>query len=248
MHVRQFAADRARAWLAFWEAECPTIASINFTVPAPDRVGQQGDRLERYAGSASAKRRSTDKDPGLDGGVPKSAAGGSPSRKPAIADLEAAALKSDLVVVAAGKNDVRKISSGMRQKPVRGAAAGAGADLRHRHGAGAPSIRRLLQPDPDRPASILCSRHSTTSGPVRSWCSRAFPAADGLLGRRSSPEQHLEKSKWILDTFLPWEGARNRSSELTDATASCLRLRPTVRRRSAAAIGKHRARWRMPWC
>jgi Styrene monooxygenase A putative substrate binding domain len=31
-----------------------------------------------------------------------------------------------------------------------------------------------------------------------------------------TPEEHLAKSKWILDTFLPLEGKRCRDIELTD--------------------------------
>ena len=31
-----------------------------------------------------------------------------------------------------------------------------------------------------------------------------------------TPAEHLAKSKWILETFLPWEAERCRSIELTD--------------------------------
>ena len=47
-----------------------------------------------------------------------------------------------------------------------------------------------------------------------------------------TPEQHLERSsKWILDTFLPWEAERCRNVELTDANGILAgRFPPTVRK------------------
>ncbi len=46
-----------------------------------------------------------------------------------------------------------------------------------------------------------------------------------------TPEQHLERSLWILETFLPWEAARCRDVALTDPNGVLRgRLAPTVRR------------------
>jgi hypothetical protein len=46
-----------------------------------------------------------------------------------------------------------------------------------------------------------------------------------------TPAEHLAKSKWILDTFLPWEAERCRSIELTDANGLLTgAVAPTVRR------------------
>lgn len=53
----------------------------------------------------------------------------------------------------------------------------------------------------------------------------------GLLGRRRHAEEHLAKSKWILETFLPWEAERCRDIELTDDNGTLVgRFPPTVRR------------------
>jgi Styrene monooxygenase A putative substrate binding domain len=47
----------------------------------------------------------------------------------------------------------------------------------------------------------------------------------------TTPQEHLAKSKWVLDTFFPWEADRNRESELTDANGILVgRFAPTVRR------------------
>jgi hypothetical protein len=46
-----------------------------------------------------------------------------------------------------------------------------------------------------------------------------------------TPEQHLAKSKWILDTFMPLEGERCRNVELTDDNGILAgRFAPTVRK------------------
>lgn len=47
----------------------------------------------------------------------------------------------------------------------------------------------------------------------------------------TTPEEHLAKSTWILETFLPWEAERCRNVELTDPNGILTgRLAPTVRR------------------
>ena len=47
----------------------------------------------------------------------------------------------------------------------------------------------------------------------------------------ASPSQHLERSKWILDTFLPWEAERCGNVELTDANGILAgAFAPTVRK------------------
>ena len=50
-------------------------------------------------------------------------------------------------------------------------------------------------------------------------------------GECDSPAEHLAKSKWILDTFLPWEAERAKNVELTDANGILAgRFAPTVRK------------------
>jgi hypothetical protein len=50
-------------------------------------------------------------------------------------------------------------------------------------------------------------------------------------GDVTTPAEHLAKSKWILDTFMPWEAERCRSIELTDENGVLAgRFPPTVRK------------------
>ncbi|MBS2614676.1 FAD-binding oxidoreductase, partial [Salmonella enterica subsp. enterica serovar 1,4,[5],12:i:-] len=50
-------------------------------------------------------------------------------------------------------------------------------------------------------------------------------------GDVKTPEQHLERSRWILDTFVPWEAERCRDIALTDDNGILAgRFAPTVRK------------------
>ncbi len=45
-----------------------------------------------------------------------------------------------------------------------------------------------------------------------------------------TPAEHLARSKWVLDTFVPWEGERSRDVSLTDDGGVLTgRFAPTVR-------------------
>ena len=47
----------------------------------------------------------------------------------------------------------------------------------------------------------------------------------------ATPAEHLAKSRWILETFMPWEAERCRSLELTDDNGILTgRFPPTVRK------------------
>jgi hypothetical protein len=72
----------------------------------------------------------------------------------------------------------------------------------------------------------------TTTGPCEIMVLEGVPGGpmdcwEGI----SSPAEHLAKSKWILDTFLPWEAERAKNVELTDDNGILSgRFAPTVRK------------------
>jgi hypothetical protein len=72
----------------------------------------------------------------------------------------------------------------------------------------------------------------TTTGPCEIMVFEGIPGGPmDCWGDAKSPEQHLEKSLWILDTFLPWEGERCRNVALTDDMGILSgRFPPTVRK------------------
>ena len=61
-------------------------------------------------------------------------------------------------------------------------------------------------------------------------------------GDVTTPEEHLAKIEWILETFLPWEAERCRDVELTDDNGILAgRFPPTVRKPVGAAARRARS-------
>jgi hypothetical protein len=217
--------------LNLWDAECPTIDSINFTAPAPDGSGNKAidwnGRLDRPAQSvdqrvkypawmAQFERR---------GGILEIKDAG-------IADLETYAAASDLTIVAAGKGDVSRLferdaEKSPFDKPQRALA------LTYVHG---------MTPRPDHSAvnfnlipgigEYFVFPALTLSGPCEIMVLEGIPGGPMDCWKDvTSPAEHLARSKWILDTFLPWEAERCRNVELTDANGILAgAFAPTVRK------------------
>jgi hypothetical protein len=72
----------------------------------------------------------------------------------------------------------------------------------------------------------------TTTGPCEIMVFEGVPGGPmDCWGDVTTPAEHLAKSKWILETFMPWEAARCADVELTDANGTLVgRFPPTVRR------------------
>ena len=202
--------------LNFWDKTCPTVDSISFTVPAPDGSGAKAidwnGKLDKPAQSVDQRV----KFPAWMAEFEKR--GGRLTIKEAgVADLEdlREALRSRHRRGRQGR-DRQAVRTRRREIAVRQAAAGAGADLCARHDAARRTFRRQFQSDPDgrrifrlsrahrqRPCEIMVLE-GIPGGPMDCWSDVKTPA------------EHLGKSKWILDTFLPWEAERCRAIELTD--------------------------------
>jgi hypothetical protein len=217
--------------LNFWDKTCPTVDSINFTVPAPDGSGAKAidwnGKFDRPAQSVDQRVKIPawmDEFTRYGGRLTIHAAGGG--------DLEHYAEDSDLVIVAAGKGEIaalfeRDAEKSTFDKPQRALA------LTYVHG---------MTPRPEH--SAVCFNliptvgeyfvfpALTTSGPCEIMVFEGFPGGPMDCWRDvKTPAEHLAKSKWILDTFLPWEAERCRSIELTDANGLLTgAVAPTVRR------------------
>jgi len=217
--------------LNFWDKECPTVDSINFTVPAPDGSGNKAIEwnglLDRPAQAVDQRL----KFPRWMQELEKR--GGTIEYKAAsAADLEKYAADSDLVVVAAGKGDVAKLFERDAQKsqfdaPQRALALTyvKGLTPRPQHSAVAFNLIPGV-------GEYFVFPALTTTGPCEIMVFEGIPGGPmDCWGDVTSPEAHLAKSRWILDTFLPWEGARAKTCELTDPNGILVgRFAPTVRR------------------
>lgn len=217
--------------LNFWEKECPTVDSVNFTVPAPDGSGKKAidwnGKLDKPAQSVDQRLK-----------YPRwmqefEKRGGAIEYKEASpADLDKYAAQSDLVIVSAGKGDIARLFERDAQKSQ--------FDAPQR--ALALTYVKKLAPRPDHSAvnfnliptvgEYFVFPALTTTGPCDIMVFEGIPGGpmDCWAGV-SSPAEHLAKSKWILDTFLPWEGERAKNVELTDDNGILVgRFPPTVRK------------------
>jgi Styrene monooxygenase A putative substrate binding domain len=214
----------------FWEDQCPTVDSINFTVPAPDAPGVKAidwnGKLNKYAQSVDQRVKFPRWMEALEerGGTLE-------IHDASVDDLERYAAESDLVVVAAGKGEIagmfqRDDEKSVFDKPQRALALTyvTGMVPRTPHSAVAFNLIPTV-------GEYFVFPALTTTGPCEIMVFEGIPGGPmDCWGDVTSPEQHLEKSKWILDTFLPWEAERCGNLELTDANGVLAgRFPPTVR-------------------
>lgn len=217
--------------LDFWADECPTVDSINFVVPSPDQPGAKAidwnGLLERPAQSVDQRVKFPAWLEELE-----RRGGKLEIREAGIAELEDYAAKSDLVIVAAGKGEIAKMferdaEKSPFDKPQRALA------LTYVHG---------MVPRPVHSAvnfnlipgvgEYFVFPGLTTTGPCHMMVFEGIPGGPMDCWKDvGSPQEHLARSKSILDTFLPWEAERCRDIELTDANGILAgAFPPTVRK------------------
>ncbi len=215
--------------LNFWDDECPKVEGIGFTVPDP--VGGKSidwvARLDNFAQSVDQRVK-----------MPRwmqefERRGGELRVKPAIVeDLEACVQHYDLVIIASGRGKLgtlfeRDTSRSPFDKPQRALALTYVRGLKARPGFNAVCFNLI-----PNIGEYFVFPALTTSG----RCD--IMVFEGLIGGPmdcwsdvKSPEQHLERSKWILETFLPWEAERAREVEITDGNGTLVgAVTPVVRR------------------
>ncbi len=214
----------------FWEADCPTVDSINFTVPAPDAPGVKAidwnGKLARYGQSVDQRV----KFPGWMKAV-EERGGTIDIHEASVDDLERYARESDLVVVAAGKGEIagmftRDDEKSVFDKPQRALALTyvTGMVPRPEHSAVCFNLIPTV-------GEYFVFPALTTTGPCEIMVFEGIPGGPmDCWGGVDTPDAHLEKSRWILETFLPWEAERCREIALTDDNGVLAgRFPPTVR-------------------
>lgn len=217
--------------LDFWDDECPTVDSINFVVPSPDKAGEKAlewnGLLERPAQSVDQRVKFPRwlEELVKRGGRLEIADAG-------IADLERYAAASDLTIVASGKGDIGKLferdsEKSLFDKPQRALA------LTYVHG---------MRPRSDHSAvnfnlipgvgEYFTFPGLTTTGPCDMMVFEGIPGGPMDCWKDiKTPQDHLARSKWILETFLPWEADRSRNIELTDENGILAgAFAPTIRK------------------
>src|SRR5712691_6206878 len=213
-----------------WDEECPPVEGISLAVPAPDGGGKAIDwasRLDAPAQSVDQRLKVPvwmEELEKLGVRIVVEEAG--------IDDLERYAKENDLVVVAAGKGEIVRLferdpSRSPYEQPMR-----------------ALALTYLTGMTPRPEYSAVCFNliptvgeyfvfpALTTTGGCEIMVFEGVPGGPmDCWGDVTTPEEHLAKSLWILETFMPWEAERCRDVELTDANGILAgRFPPTVRR------------------
>ncbi|MCD2174893.1 styrene monooxygenase/indole monooxygenase family protein [Rhizobium sp. C4] len=200
----------------FWEADCPTVDSISFTVPSPEG---NGAKAIDWNGKLDKPAQSVDQRVKIPQWMKEFVRQGGEMviHDASIEDLETYSKQSDLVIVAAGKGDIAKMferdaTRSPFDKPQRALALTyvKGMEKRPDHSA----VNFNLIPTV---GEYFTFPALTTTGPCDIMVFEGIPGGPMDCWKDvKSPEEHLAKSKWVLETFTPWEAERCKDIELTD--------------------------------
>jgi flavin reductase (DIM6/NTAB) family NADH-FMN oxidoreductase RutF len=214
--------------LNYWELECPKVEGIGFAVP--DFVGGKvidwAARLDNFAQSVDQRLK-----------IPRWMAefqkqGGELHIKAAdVDDLESCARSHDLVIVASGKGAIgqlfeRDVKRSPFSKPQRVLALTYVKGMRPREPY--PAVCFNLVPNV---GEYFVFPALTTTGPCEIMVFEGIPGGPmDCWANIETPAEHLARSQWILESFMPWEAERTREIELTDDNGILVgRVVPTVR-------------------
>ena len=215
--------------LNYWEEECPRVEGIAFTVP--DGVGGKSldwcARLDDYAQSVDQRLK-------IPGWMRELEKRGGKLRIQAagLDELEGCARDHDLVIVASGRGSLGGI---FERDPGR-------SPFSQPQRALALTYVRGLRPSRSFPAvcfnlipnvgEYFVFPALTTSGPCEIMVFEGLPSGPmDCWEDVKTPAEHLARSKWILEKFLPWEAERAGEAELTDEHGVLTgRVTPAVRK------------------
>jgi Styrene monooxygenase A putative substrate binding domain/Pyridine nucleotide-disulphide oxidoreductase len=213
----------------FWEKDCPVTEGIAFTIPGPDRTkalfweakldhyGQSVDQRVKFSGwmKEFAKR-----------------GGNLVVRDAGPQDVDDYSRSNDLVIVAAGKGEINRMferdpERSPFDKPMRALALTYVKNMVPRQPFTAVSFN--LVPGV---GEYFVFPALTTTGACEIMVFEGVPGGPmDCWNDVKTPAEHLAKSKWVLDTFMPLEGERCREVELTDDNGILAgRFAPTVRK------------------
>lgn len=213
----------------FWEKQCPPTEGIAFSVPGPDgsralfweakldHYGQSVDQRVKFSGWMEEFAKRGGNLIFEDAGVP---------------ELEKHARANDLVIVAAGKGEVARLfetdnANSPFSTPMRALALTYVKGMVPRKPFTAVSFNLI-----PGVGEYFVFPALTTTGACE------IMVFEGVIGRPmdcwndvKTPEQHLQRSKEILQRLLPWEAERCREIELTDDMGVLTgKFPPTVRK------------------
>ncbi|CAN7239606.1 FAD-binding protein [Acidovorax sp. LjRoot129] len=216
--------------LNLWDETCPPVEGIALAIPNPGEPAAKlldwGHRLDHPAQSVDQRMKIPAWMALFEerGGTVLWMEAGTP-------ELERWAVEYELVIVAAGKGDISGLFERDAEKSPFTAPQRALA-LTYVHG---------MAPRPEYSAvsfnlipgvgEYFVFPALTHTGPCDIMVFEGVPGGPmDCWADVQSPQEHLAKSKWILETFLPWEARRCDAVRLTDDNGRLVgRFAPTVR-------------------
>jgi Styrene monooxygenase A putative substrate binding domain len=214
--------------LNFWDTECPPVEGISFTVSGTD-----GTKAISWASRLDVPAQSVDQRVKMPRWMTEFEKRGGTIvyEEAAIDDLEVCAERSDLVIVAAGKGEIAKMfrrddERSQYDRPQRALALTYVNGMTPRVDHSAVSFNLI-----PGVGEYFVFPALTTTGPCEIMVMEGIPGGPmDCWADVTTPEEHLAKSKWIVETFLPWEAERCQNLTLTDEAGILAgRFPPTVR-------------------
>ena len=219
-----------RLGINLWDEQCPPVEGISLAVPAPDGSGKAIDWASRLDGPAQSVDQRLKIPAWME--VFEQRGGALVIQEAGVEDLERYATDSDLVLVAAGKGDIARLferdpARSPYEAPQRALALTYVTNMTSR-----PEFSAVCFNLIPTVGEYFVFPALTTTGPCEIMVFEGVPGGPmDCWGDVTTPQQHLETSRRILETFLPWEAERCRDIELTDEHGILVgRFPPTVRR------------------
>ncbi len=200
--------------LNLWDRECPPIDGIGLTI-----VDTDGSRAIDWAARLDAPAQSVDQRVKMPAWMDEfERLGGKLSiMHVSLDELDQLAGDADLVLVASGKGEVGRIfkrdnEKSTFDKPMRALALTYVANMVPRDEYAAVCFNII-----PGIGEYFVFPALTTTGPCEVMVFEGIPGGPmDCWAEVKKPDQHLEKSKQILQEFLPWEAERCRDLRLTD--------------------------------
>ncbi len=215
--------------LDLWDEVCPSVDGISFAVP-----DGEGGRMLNWSARLDDKAQAVDQRVKMPVwmDVFEARGGNLVFHEASIDDLEQYTKDAELVIVAAGKGDIAKMFERDDERSA--------YDAPQR----ALALTYVTGMTPRADHSAVCFNMIpgvgeyfvfpalTTTGPCEIMVFEGIPGGPmDCWDDVKTPEEHLAKSKWILETFLPWEAERCQNIELTDDNGILSgRFAPTIRK------------------
>ena len=221
-----------RLGIAFWEDECPKTEAIAFNLGGPD-----GQVALSWAAKLDQPGMSVDqrvKFPRWMDEV-EHRGGKLEIRAVGVDELEQLAAAHDLVIVASGKGEIgrlfeRDAERSEFDRPMRALALAYVTGMKPREDFTAVTFS--LVPGI---GELFWFPGLTTSGACDMLVFEGVPGGPmDCFGDVKTPAEHLDKCRWIIETFMPWEAHRIGAIALTDDNGILAgRFPPTVRKPTA---------------